>query len=98
VVSLALREEPLGGRFRRSHREDPGRPHHRPDRSLGSISNGKIAANLQAWEIGAFRFTGGSTDACSNGIDDDGDGLVDMADPGCASASELGAQCGGGLR
>jgi len=31
---------------------------------------------------------GGSTDACSNGIDDDGDGLVDMADPGCASASD----------
>ena len=23
--------------------------------------------------------------ACSNGLDDDGDGLVDMADPGCAS-------------
>ncbi len=25
--------------------------------------------------------------ACSNGIDDDGDGLVDMADPGCTSPS-----------
>jgi murein DD-endopeptidase MepM/ murein hydrolase activator NlpD len=27
------------------------------------------------------------TPACSNGVDDDGDGLVDMADPGCTSPS-----------
>src|SRR6478609_6809851 len=26
--------------------------------------------------------------ACSNGVDDDGDGLVDMADPGCTSPSD----------
>jgi hypothetical protein len=26
--------------------------------------------------------------ACSNGVDDDGDGLVDMADPGCSSTSD----------
>src|SRR5207237_87145 len=26
--------------------------------------------------------------ACSNGIDDDGDGLVDMDDPGCASPDD----------
>ncbi|MGH2926564.1 MAG: hypothetical protein ACRDK1_11415, partial [Solirubrobacterales bacterium] len=26
--------------------------------------------------------------ACSNGIDDDGDGLVDTADPGCSSPSD----------
>jgi hypothetical protein len=30
-----------------------------------------------------------SIPACSNGIDDDGDGLEDLADPGCASASDL---------
>ena len=29
-----------------------------------------------------------STPACSNGADDDGDGLVDMADPGCSSPSD----------
>ncbi len=28
------------------------------------------------------------TPACSNGIDDDGDGLVDMADPDCASPTD----------
>jgi subtilisin family serine protease len=36
------------------------------------------------------------TIACENGVDDDGDGLTDLADPGCANAaddSELGAAC-----
>ena len=28
-------------------------------------------------------------DACANGLDDDGDGLVDLADPGCAHAGDL---------
>jgi murein DD-endopeptidase MepM/ murein hydrolase activator NlpD len=30
---------------------------------------------------------GGEAPICSNGADDDGDGLVDLADPGCASPS-----------
>ena len=29
-----------------------------------------------------------ATPACDNGIDDDGDGLVDLADPGCADAAD----------
>jgi len=42
--------------------------------------------------IAAAGFTDGILltlpDACANGIDDDGDGLVDLADPGCADASD----------
>jgi hypothetical protein len=30
----------------------------------------------------------GAAAACANGVDDDGDGLVDLADPGCADASD----------
>jgi hypothetical protein len=32
--------------------------------------------------------------ACSNGVDDDGDGLVDMADPGCSSPEDT-SEAGG---
>jgi WD40-like Beta Propeller Repeat len=30
----------------------------------------------------------GGTAACANGVDDDGDGLIDLADPGCADAAD----------
>jgi murein DD-endopeptidase MepM/ murein hydrolase activator NlpD len=41
---------------------------------------------------------GGEAPVCSNGVDDDGDGLVDLADPGCSSptgASEEAPSPGG---
>ena len=43
-------------------------------------------------ELGAFigrqmaGFNLGATTVCSNGVDDDGDGLADLGDPGCAYA------------
>jgi hypothetical protein len=58
------------------------------DRSPMAISQGAVFALIRADEIATVRFTAGSANACRNGIDDDGDGLVDLADPGCANASD----------
>jgi len=50
----------------------------------------------------AFESAGTLVSACSNGIDDDGDGLIDMADPGCSSPSDnnefnVPTQCSNGI-
>jgi hypothetical protein len=40
-------------------------------------------------DIGAYPCSGlPSTSQCSDGLDNDGDGATDMADPGCSSASD----------
>jgi hypothetical protein len=43
--------------------------------------------SLQTATIPTTAIPSAQTPACSNGIDDDGDGLVDMADPDCTSPS-----------
>ena len=53
-----------------------------------AVTAGSLSALLEPNQIATLRFTEGAADACRNGIDDDGDGLVDLADPGCASASD----------
>ncbi len=45
--------------------------------------------NGSAPDIGAFEYGGTQTPQCSDGIDNDGDGLTDYpADPGCTSSSD----------
>jgi len=46
-------------------------------------------AHLWATDVGYVPRTRiGQVAACSNGLDDDGDGLVDMADPGCLDGND----------
>ena len=66
------------------------------DASLAAASDASPAADASqvadsgAGRDGPPRADGGAIPACSNGIDDDCDGLVDHAggDPGCAAASD----------
>jgi hypothetical protein len=78
-----------------------------PAEATGISDDGTVIVGVGATPTSAMRawiaqLGGNGAPACSNGVDDDGDGVVDGADPGCASAldvSELShlAQCDDGL-
>ncbi len=53
------------------------------------LQNGLTDPRVAAGQAPFDRPTlGASPNQCSNGIDDDGDGLIDEADPGCASSGD----------
>ncbi len=55
------------------------------DVNLG-VGNAHVSVNLPAG--GDLPVVGGALPACANGTDDDGDGAIDMADPGCSGATD----------
>ena len=59
----------------------------RPDGFCGRMAGSAVdaAPNVDGPRSDGPRSDGGKLPACSNGIDDDCDGKIDMEDPGCSS-------------
>jgi hypothetical protein len=65
---------------------------------MSAHSNSQFTGQLWGAQVIPFEVANGSTPppppppgpapACSNGLDDDGDGLIDLGDPGCTGASD----------
>ncbi len=70
--------------------DDPGTP----EVPLARDQRGAVRPQGAGCDIGAFEAT-----ACSDGLDDDGDGQVDTADPGCQAPTSVreNPQCQDGL-
>jgi len=58
------------------------------DLAVGDVAANWVASPCDATPGTTNCASGGSLTACADGVDNDGDGWVDLADPGCATAGD----------